>query len=163
LSHVATREDRSLADADEIAETPAPGRRQVQPLLALWPHIWRHPGMVALAFVALILSAAAMLTVPLAVRRMIDAGFVGHDAVRIAVYFVTLIGIGLVLALASAARMYAVNWLGERVVADLRAQVFAHLATLGPAFYERTHSGEVMSRLTADTTQIKGAAGSALS
>jgi ATP-binding cassette subfamily B protein len=59
--------------------------------------------------------------------------------------------------------MYAVNWLGERVVADLRAQVFGHLANLGPAFYETTHSGEVMSRLTADTTQIKSAAGSALS
>ena len=59
--------------------------------------------------------------------------------------------------------MYAVNWLGERVVADLRAQVFGHLASLGPAFYEKTHSGELMSRLTADTTQIKGAAGSALS
>ena len=59
--------------------------------------------------------------------------------------------------------MYAVNWLGERVVADLRADVFRHLATLGPAFYEKTHSGEVMSRLTADTTQIKGAAGIARS
>jgi ATP-binding cassette subfamily B protein len=152
-----------LSDADEIAETPAPGRRQVQPLLALWPYIWRHPRMVALAFVALILSAAAMLTVPVAVRRMIDVGLAGHDGVFIDLYFVTLIGIGLVLALASAARMYAVNWLGERVVADLRAHVFGHLATLGPAFYEKTHSGEVMSRLTADTTQIKAAAGSALS
>ena len=152
-----------MSDADEIAETPAPGRRQVQPLLALWPYIWRHPRMVALAFVALILSAAAMLTVPVAVRRMIDVGLAGHDGVFIDLYFVTLIGIGLVLALASAARMYAVNWLGERVVADLRAHVFGHLATLGPAFYEKTHSGEVMSRLTADTTQIKAAAGSALS
>ena len=152
-----------MSDADSIAETPAPGRRQVQPLLALWPYIWRHPRMVALAFVALILSAAAMLTVPVAVRRMIDVGLAGHDGVFIDLYFVTLIGIGLVLALASAARMYAVNWLGERVVADLRAHVFGHLATLGPAFYEKTHSGEVMSRLTADTTQIKAAAGSALS
>ena len=152
-----------MSDADETAKTPAPGRRQVEPLLALWPYIWRHPGMVALALVALILSAAAMLTVPVAVRRMIDVGFAGHDGVFIDLYFVTLIGIGLVLALASAARMYAVNWLGERVVADLRAEVFRHLATLGPAFYEKTHSGEVMSRLTADTTQIKAAAGSALS
>ena len=152
-----------MSDADQTAETPAPGRRQVEPLLALWPYIWRHPGMVALALVALILSAAAMLTVPVAVRRMIDVGFAGHDGGFIDLYFVTLIGIGLVLALASAARMYAVNWLGERVVADLRADVFRHLATLGPAFYEKTHSGEVMSRLTADTTQIKAAAGSALS
>ena len=78
--------------------------------------------MVALALVALILSAAAMLTVPVAVRRMIDVGFAGHDGGFIDLYFVTLIGIGLVLALASAARMYAVNWLGERVVADLRAR-----------------------------------------
>jgi ATP-binding cassette subfamily B protein len=152
-----------LSDADQTSETPALGRRQVEPLFALWPHIWRHPRMVALALVALILSAAAMLTVPVAVRRMIDVGFAGHDGVFIDLYFVTLIGIGLVLALASAARMYAVNWLGERVVADLRAEVFRHLATLGPAFYDKTHSGEVMSRLTADTTQIKAAAGSALS
>ena len=152
-----------MSDADQISETPAPGRRQVEPLLALWPYIWRHPRMVALALVALILSAAAMLTVPVAVRRMIDVGFAGHDGGFIDLYFVTLIGIGLVLALASAARMYAVNWLGERVVADLRADVFRHLATLGPAFYDKTHSGEVMSRLTADTTQIKAAAGSALS
>ena len=152
-----------MPDADQTSETPASGRRQVEPLFALWPYIWRHPRMVALALVALILSAAAMLTVPVAVRRMIDVGFAGHDGGFIDLYFVTLIGIGLVLALASAARMYAVNWLGERVVADLRADVFRHLATLGPAFYEKTHSGEVMSRLTADTTQIKAAAGSALS
>jgi ATP-binding cassette subfamily B protein len=152
-----------LSAADQTSETPALGRRQVEPLFALWPHIWRHPRMVALALVALILSAAAMLTVPVAVRRMIDVGFAGHDGGFIDLYFVTLIGIGLVLALASAARMYAVNWLGERVVADLRAEVFRHLATLGPAFYDKTHSGEVMSRLTADTTQIKAAAGSALS
>jgi ATP-binding cassette, subfamily B, bacterial len=119
--------------------------------------------MVAVALVALIVSACAMLTVPVAVRRMIDHGFSGADGVFMDLYFAMLIVIGLVLAVASSARMYAVNWLGERVVADLRAQVFGHLATLGPAFYETTHSGEVMSRLTADTTQIKGAAGSALS
>ena len=103
-----------------------------------------------------------MLTVPVAVRGMVDFGF-SAGGVAIDSYFVALIAVGLVLAAASAARMYAVNWLGERVVADLRAEVFAHLATLGPAFYETTHSGEVMSRLTADTTQIKAAAGSALS
>ena len=130
--------------------------------MALWPYIWRHPGMVLAALVAPVASAAAMLTVPVAVRRMIDHGFSGADGVFMDMYFAMLIVIGLVLAVASAGRMYAVNWLGERVVADLRAQVFRHLATLGPAFYETTHSGEVMSRLTADTTQIKGAAGSAL-
>ena len=119
--------------------------------------------MVLAALAALVLSAAAMLTVPLAVRRMIDFGFSGQDGVFIDRYFAMLIFIGLVIAAASAARFYTVNWLGERVVADLRAGVFRHLATLGPAFYEKTHSGEVMSRLTADTTQIKAAAGTALS
>ena len=94
---------------------------------------------------------------------MIDFGFSSADGAFIDQYFAMLIAIGLVLALASGARFYAVNWLGERVVADLRADVFRHLATLGPAFYEKTHSGEVMSRLTADTTLIKAAAGSALS
>ncbi|MBO0741575.1 MAG: ABC transporter, partial [Hyphomicrobiaceae bacterium] len=116
----------------------------------------RHSGMLLGAVVALIISAAAMLTIPVAVRRMIDVGFAAQDGVFIDRYFITLIGIGVLLALASAGRMYAVNWLGERVVADLRADVFGHLATLGPAFYDSTHSGEVMSRLTADTTQIKG-------
>ena len=156
-------EGATLSIPEPNAEDQPASRRQLQPLLALWPYIWRHPGMVAMAFVALIASAAVMLTVPVAVRRMIDHGFSGADGVFIDQYFAMLIVIGLLLAIASAARMYAVNWLGERVVADLRAQVFGHLASLGPAFYETTHSGELMSRLTADTTQIKGAAGSALS
>ena len=139
------------------------GRRQLPSLLALRPYVLRHTGMLLFALSALVMSAAAMLTVPLAVRRMIDVGFAAHDGGFIDRYFITLIGIGLMLALASAARFYAVNWLGERAVADLRADVFHHLAALGPAFYEKTHSGEVMSRLTADTTQIKAAAGSTVS
>jgi ATP-binding cassette subfamily B protein len=152
----------SAADPDLTQLRPA-SRRQLQPLMALWPYIRLHPGMVLAALVALVASAAAMLTVPVAVRRMIDSGFTAHDGVLINSYFAALIGIGAALAVASAGRFYAVNWLGERVVADLRAHVFRHLAMLGPAFYETTHSGEVMSRLTADTTQIKAAAGTALS
>ncbi len=152
-----------MPEADPNAEASPLSRAQLPSLLALLPYLRRHLGMVLAASIALVVSAAAMLTVPVAVRRMIDVGFAAHDGIFIDRYFVTLIGIGLVLAVASAGRMYAVNWLGERVVADLRADVFRHLATLGPAFYDRTHSGEVMSRLTADTTQIKAAAGSALS
>jgi ATP-binding cassette subfamily B protein len=145
------------------AEEAEKARRSLRPLLALKPYLMRHPGRLAGAGVALVVSAAAMLTVPMAVRRMIDHGFGAKDGVMIDQYFTMLIVIGLVLAIASATRFYIVNWLGERVVADLRADVFAHLARLGPAFYERTHSGEVMSRLTADTTQVKAAAGTAIS
>ena len=113
--------------------------------------------------IALVVSALAMLSVPMAVRRMIDFGFSSGDGQFIDRYFLMLIGIGAVLAVASASRFYCVNWLGERVVADLRRDVFGHVARLGPPFYETTHSAEVMSRLTADTTQIKAAAGTALS
>ena len=145
----------------DAAETG--GRRSLRPLWALKPYISRHPGKLALAAVALLLSAVAMLSLPLAVRRIIDTGLSGADPAFISRYFAVLLIIGAVLAAASAARMYLVNWLGERVVADLRADVFAHLSHLGPTFYETTHSAEVMSRLTADTTQIKAAAGTAFS
>jgi ATP-binding cassette subfamily B protein len=152
-----------LSEAEQNGRASLPGRRQLRPLVTLWPYIARHPGIVGIALAALVASAGAMLTVPVAVRGMVDFGFAGAGGGAIDGYFLALIAVGLVLAVASAARMYAVNWLGERVVADLRAEAFGHLATLGPAFYETTHSGEVMSRLTADTTQIKAAAGSALS
>jgi len=137
--------------------------RSLRPLLALRGYLLRHPGRLAGAAAALVVSALAMLAVPTAVRRMIDHGFGTRDGGMIDQYFTMMIVIGLVLAIASASRFYLVNWIGERVVADLRADVFAHLARLGPGFYERTHSGEVMSRLTADTTQVKAAAGSAIS
>jgi ATP-binding cassette, subfamily B, bacterial len=150
-------------NSDQPNPGPLPARQQLGPLLTLRPLLLKHPSMVVGALGALVVSAAAMLTVPVAVRRMIDFGFSGKDGIFIDRYFAMLIVIGLVLAVASAARFYTVNWLGERVVADLRAMVFRHLAGLGPAFYEKTHSGEVMSRLTADTTQIKAAAGTALS
>jgi len=138
-------------------------RPELRPLLALWPYLARHKLQLVLAGLALVVSALATLVIPMAVRRVIDLGFGSHDGAFIDRYFAMLVVIGLVLAVASAARFYYVNWLGERVVADLRSDVFRHVADLGPAFFERTHSGELMSRLTADTTQIKAIAGSSLS
>ncbi|MGE0627870.1 MAG: ABC transporter transmembrane domain-containing protein [Hyphomicrobiaceae bacterium] len=135
----------------------------MRPLAAMIPYVLKYKGVLALAAVALVVSALAMLSVPMAVRRMIDSGFSSGDGGFIDRYFLMLIAIGAVLSVASSARFYLVNWLGERVVADLRTGVFSHLATLGPAFFERTHSAEVMSRLTADTTQMKAAAGTVLS
>ena len=145
------------------AEGTAAGRASLRPLLALTPYLLRHTGMLAATLVALIVSAGATLAVPLAVRRMIDLGFSGIEPDLIDKYFATLAGIGVVLALASAARFYTVNWLGERVVANIRTDAFKHLTGLSPAFYEVSHSGEVMSRLTADTTQVKAAASTAIS
>ncbi|MBL8884314.1 MAG: ATP-binding cassette domain-containing protein [Hyphomicrobium sp.] len=157
------RSRRRGADDNPQAEGTPASRQSLRPLLQLKPILMAHKGMLAGAVIALIVAAAAMLAVPLAVRRVIDHGFGGHDGGLINNYFLTLIGIGAVLALASASRFYCVNWLGERVVADLRTKTFAHLATLGPAYFDKNHSGEMMSRLTADTTQMKAAAGTALS
>ena len=144
-------------------EEGAVRRVNLRPLLVLKPYLLRHTGTLLLAAIALVLAAAATLSIPVAVRRMIDFGFQGDDGDFISRYFAMLILIGAVLAVASAARFYFVSWLGERVVADLRADVFRHLTRLGPAFFDKTHSGEVMSRLTADTVQIKAAASTALS
>jgi ATP-binding cassette, subfamily B, bacterial len=138
-------------------------RRSLRPLLTLKPLILKYKGVLAAALSAMVISAMAMLSLPIAVRRMIDQGFGASDASLIGSYFLSLIGIGLVISIASPARVYFVNWLGERVVADLRANVFAHLARLGPSFFDSNHSGEMMSRLTADTTQIKSIAGSTIS
>jgi ATP-binding cassette subfamily B protein len=131
--------------------------------LAFRPYLLRHKGVLAAGVLALLVAAAATLTVPLAVRRMIDLGFSDVAPDLMDKYFATLVGVGLILALASAARFYCVNWLGERVVADIRRDVFKHLTSLSPAFYEISHSGEVMSRLTADTTQVKAAASTVIS
>jgi ATP-binding cassette, subfamily B, bacterial len=137
--------------------------RSLDPLIRLKPYLMRYKGMLAFGLAALVLSAVAMLSVPLAVRRMIDHGFSAENAGFIDQYFAMMVVIGAILAASIAARFYCVSWLGERVVADLREDVFAHLARLGPAFFEKTHSGEVMSRLTADTTQIKAVAGHTIS
>jgi ATP-binding cassette subfamily B protein len=154
---------KSAASEAESEDVQRKARVSLRPLLALRPYITRHPLTLVLAGIALVVSAVATLAIPMAVRRMIDLGFGSKDGLFIDHYFAMLVVIGLILAIASAARFYYVNWLGERVVADLRADIFRHIASLGPSFFEKTHSGEVMSRLTADTTQIKAVAGSSLS
>ncbi len=153
----------SSPDRDGEAARASSRLSSLQPLMRLKPYLMKHKGMLVFGLAALVLSAGAMLSVPLAVRRMIDHGFSAENAGFIDQYFAMMVVIGAVLAASIAARFYCVSWLGERVVADLRHDVFAHLARLGPAFFEKTHSGEVMSRLTADTTQIKAVAGHTIS
>lgn len=154
---------KALRRAGKKANKRGGNRRPIGPLKSLKPYLIRHKNMVIGAFAALILAAFATLAVPIGVRRMIDIGFSNSHSDTVNSYFMAMFAVGLVLALASAARFYFVSWLGERIVADVRTDVFAHLATLSPAFYDVTHSGEVMSRLTADTTQIKSAIGTSAS
>ena len=138
-------------------------RGSLRPLRRLFPYLLRYRGMVAAAIFFLTLAAVTTLTLPLAVRRMIDHGFSTSDSTFIANYFSMLVAIAAVLALASAGRYYFVITLGERVVSDIRRDVFAHVTRLSPAFFDQAHSGEIVSRLTADATQIKSAVGATAS
>lgn len=135
----------------------------LRPLAALLPFLLAYRGRLFLALFFLIMAAATTLAVPLAVRRIIDLGFTDADARFIDNYFATMIAIVSLLAIASSMRFYFVSWLGERVVADIRRAVFSRLLELSPSFYDDARSGEVLSRLTADTTQIKSAVGSTAS
>lgn len=151
------------ASAPALPEKPATRRPRLKPLMALWPHLMRYRGRALAALTALLVAAIATLVVPIAVRRMIDFGFDESHAGFIDRYFAVMIGVVAVLSLASAARYYLVMTLGERIVADLRSQVFTHLLTLDGAFYDSAKSGELISRLTADTTQIKSTVGASAS
>jgi ATP-binding cassette subfamily B protein len=153
--------DLSTAPAEAAGDDR--GRRRLRPLLSLLPYVKRYRGHAAAALVALLLAALTTLAVPIAIRRMIDFGFSRESANLIDSYFAVMIIVAAVLALASAARFYLVTALGERIVADLREEVFGHLTSLSIAYFDRANSGELISRLTADTTQIKAAVGSAVS
>ncbi|OYX14763.1 MAG: ABC transporter [Rhizobiales bacterium 32-66-8] len=139
------------------AAAPQSGRARpaLKPLFALMPHLMRYRGRVLAALLALTMAALATLAMPVAVRRMIDYGFAADQAALIDRYFMMLLVVVAVLALASAVRFYLVTTLGERVVADLRNAVFARLTLLDGAFYDGARSGELTSRLAADTTHIK--------
>jgi len=153
------------ASAIEEVLTVSPDKRgaRLRPLLALAPYVARYRGRATLALIALTIAAVTTLVVPVAVRRMIDFGFTPEGIAKINSYFSVMIAVVAVLALASASRYYLVMTIGERIVADLRRDVFAHLMSLSPAFFDSSRSGELISRLTADTTQIKSAVGASVS
>ena len=136
---------------------------KLKPLVRILPYVVRYRGRALAALLALIVAALTTLVVPIAVRRMIDFGFSDKAAQLIDSYFAVMIAVVAVLALASALRYYLVTTLGERIVADLRSDVFAHLTRLSSAFFDSGSSGEMVSRLTADTTQIKSAVGASVS
>ncbi|MCF3973796.1 ABC transporter transmembrane domain-containing protein [Paracoccus salsus] len=138
-----------------------PTSKRVGALRALWPFVRPYRWQVALAFTALVITSGISLILPLAVRRVVDnfddgAGLLDR-------YFGAALLIVALLALGTAARYYFVTRLGERVVADIRKAVFARVITLSPAFFERVMTGEILSRITTDTTLIQSVIGSSLS
>ncbi|MEM9277981.1 MAG: ABC transporter transmembrane domain-containing protein, partial [Pseudomonadota bacterium] len=135
----------------------------IRPLTRLLPYVAKYRLQVSLAIFFLLLAAATTLTLPLAVRRVIDKGFSETDPGLVNSYFSVLLVIAMILALSSACRYYFVITLGERIVADLRRDVFSNVTVLSAEFFDTAKTGEIISRLTADTTQIKSAMGATAS
>ena len=149
------------------ATLPAVARKtSLATLAGLLPFLAPYRRQFALAAIALVVAASATLAIPYAFKQMIDLGFGAAGArstAHVDLYFLALFGVACVLAVATAARFYMVSWLGERVTADIRSAVYAHVVTQSPQFFETTQSGEVLSRLTTDTTLIQSVVGTSIS
>lgn len=143
--------------------TDRPKGSSLQPLRALAPYVRPYLRTLYFAIAALVLAAAAQLSLPVAIRYLIDAGLVAENAASIDKYFLGLFAVAMAFGLFSALRFYLVTWLGERVVADLRNSVYQHVVRMDPTFFEVTKTGEVLSRLTTDTTLIQSISGAGLS
>ncbi|MEM7188721.1 MAG: ABC transporter transmembrane domain-containing protein [Pseudomonadota bacterium] len=144
------------------ADEPRKSSKRISALGGLMPYLAPHRWTIFGVAVALILAAGLTLSLPLALRRIVD-GFDQDDYGLIDEYFMAFVGIALALAVATALRFYLVSRLGERVIADVRKGVFAHVAGMSPAFYERLMTAEVLTRLTTDTSVIQTVVGSTAS
>lgn len=147
-----------MSDMTETKE-----RAPFRTLKSLLPYVRRYKLRIGGALVALVIASAATLALPVALRRVIDVGFVDGETQLANAYFAMLVAVVGILALASSTRFYLVMTVGERIVTDLRADVFRHLTRLDPAFFDASRSGDLVSRLTADATQIRSAFGSSAS
>jgi len=152
----------AMADTPQIQNDERAASRRVGALSGLWPFLSRYRMLLAGALVALTVTAMVSLALPLAVRRVVDS-FGDGELHLLNQYFAASLGIAALLALGTGARYYMVTRLGERVVADIRRAVFARVIGLSPAFYERIMTGEVLSRITTDTTLIQSIVGSSIS
>ncbi len=147
--------------ADAAADRPK--ARSLKPLRTLAPFIRPYRGRMTIALIALVIAAASMLALPVALRQMIDHGLAGQSAVTINRYFVGFLAAAAMFGGFAALRFYYVTWIGERVVADIREAVYRRVIRMDPTFFEVTRTGEVLSRLTTDTTLVQTIAGSSLS
>ncbi|HEY6644242.1 ABC transporter transmembrane domain-containing protein [Povalibacter sp.] len=146
---------------DQVADRPK--SRSLKPLRSLWPYLRHYKGTLALALVALLIASGAMLIIPIAFRGVIDQGMAVQDTATIDLYFGAFLAAAVAFGLFAALRFYLVTWLGERVVADLRADIYERVIRMDPTFFEVTRTGEVLSRLTTDTTLVQSIAGVNLS
>ncbi len=139
------------------------GDRRFSALTQLIVFFKPYKSRMLLAFLVLIIAAGATLTLPIAIKLIIDQGYLLQQPELINQYFILLIAIVAVMAVFSAARFYLVMWLGERIVADIRSKLYQHILKMEPAFFETTRTGEILSRLTTDTTLVQSVVGAGIS
>jgi len=168
---IATPTGAAASPAQGLAVTPATVQpapaKNVRSLSGLLPFLRPYRVQIALAVVFLVLAAVSTLVIPIALKTLVDQGLVAADpgarVMGLRDHFFALFGVGAALGVFSAARFFVVSWLGERVTADLRNAVYAHVLRQSPEFFETTQTGEVLSRLTTDTTLVQTVVGSSLS
>jgi ATP-binding cassette subfamily B protein len=152
-----------VADKFDPRLIDRPKAASLKPIRQVIPFLKPYTGRLLVALVCLIIAAASALGMPVAIRYAIDYGFSNAHPQTITRYFQALLALAFVFALFSALRYYFVMWIGERVVADIRARVYRHVMKMGPIFYEVTRTGEVLSRLTTDTTLVQSVVGAGIS
>lgn len=165
---------KNVAPQSHLQAHAKPPAKKLSSLANLWPFLRPYQSRVFLAFVLLCLGSATLLLVPLAFRDLIDFGFIGKTvstethkgligALSLNGHFLVMFALAVFWALMIATRYYTVSWVGERATADLRSAVYARVMTQSPQFFETTQTGEVLSRLTGDTTLIQTVVGSSIS
>ena len=159
-SNTPTRPPAAVSGQSEVTS-------HIGTLRGLLPFLKPYRRRIGLAGIFLVLAALSTLVFPVALKALIDQGLVASDpsqrVLAMQGHFMALFGVGMALGIFSAARFYVVSWLGERITADLRNAVYAHVLRQSPAFFEHTQTGEVLSRLTTDTTLVQAVVGSSLS
>jgi len=154
-----------LSDSRSVSTAPAdrPVNKDISQLSGIVRFLKPYKLWVLGAMVALIIAASSVLAIGQALRRVVDLGFSPENAAYLDQYFLALLGVVAVLAFATFGRFYMVSWIGERVMADVRKEVYNHVISLSPEFFETTPTGEILSRLTTDTTLIQTVIGSSAS
>jgi ATP-binding cassette subfamily B protein len=140
-----------------------PKAKSARPLVALWPYLKPYRRVLAWAMVALLLASGSMLALPVALSQLVDKGMAAGNSETINIYFIAFLGVAVLFGAFAAMRFYLVTWLGERVVADVREAVYRNVIRMDPQFFEVTRTGEVLSRLTTDTTLVQSISGVGIS
>jgi ATP-binding cassette subfamily B protein len=147
----------------DVTNSERPKSKSVRPLRALLPYLMPYKGLMVGAAAALLVASGSMLALAPAFKNLIDLGMQSGNAGQVDRYFIAFLCVALLFGVFAALRFYLVTWLGERVVADIRDKVYRRIIRMDPTFFEVTRTGEVLSRLTTDTTLVQSIAGVGLS